>query len=48
VARKLSASRLSLDVCAPSGRVIDFLNGRRAITVDTAVRLGIIWRPSIG
>jgi addiction module HigA family antidote len=24
----------------PSGRITDILNGRRAITVDTAVRLG--------
>jgi addiction module HigA family antidote len=40
VARKLSANRLSLDIGVPSGRVTDILNGRRAITADTAVRLG--------
>jgi antitoxin HigA-1 len=39
-ARKISANRLSLDIGVPSGRVIDILNFRRAITADTAVRLG--------
>ena len=39
-ARKLSANRLSLDVGVPSGRITDILNGRRAISADTAVRLG--------
>lgn len=40
-ARKLSANRLSLDIGVPSGRMTDILNGRRAITADTAVRLGL-------
>ena len=40
VARKLSANRLSLDIGAPSGRITDILNSRRAITADTAVRFG--------
>ncbi len=40
-ARKLSANRLSLDIGVPPGRVTDILNGRRAITADTAVRLGL-------
>src|ERR1700694_4518555 len=40
VARKLSANRLALDIGVPSGRITDILNGRRAITADTAVRLG--------
>ena len=40
VVRKLSANRLSLDIGVPSGRITDILNGRRAITADTAVRLG--------
>jgi antitoxin HigA-1 len=40
VARHLSANRLALDVGVPSGRITDILNGRRAITADTAVRLG--------
>jgi addiction module HigA family antidote len=39
-ARKLGANRLALDIGVPSGRITDILNGRRAITVDTAVRLG--------
>jgi addiction module HigA family antidote len=39
-ARHLSANRLSLDLGVPSGRVADILNGRRAITADTALRLG--------
>ena len=39
-ARKLSANRLSLDIGVPSGRITDILNGRRAITADTAMRLG--------
>jgi antitoxin HigA-1 len=40
VARKLSANRLSLDIGVPSGRITDIINGRRAISADTAVRLG--------
>jgi addiction module HigA family antidote len=39
-ARKLIANRLSLDIGVPSGRITDILNFRRAITADTAVRLG--------
>jgi addiction module HigA family antidote len=39
-ARKLSANRLSLDIGVPSGRITDILDGRRAISADTAVRLG--------
>lgn len=39
-ARHLSANRLALDLGVPSGRVTDILNGRRAITAETAVRLG--------
>ena len=40
-ARNLSANRLSLDLGVPSGRITDILNGRRSITADTAVRLGL-------
>ncbi|HEX5079090.1 MAG TPA: HigA family addiction module antitoxin [Geminicoccaceae bacterium] len=40
VARGLSANRLALDLGVPSGRITDILNGRRAISADTAVRLG--------
>jgi addiction module HigA family antidote len=39
-ARGLSANQLALDLGVPSGRITDILNGRRAITADTAVRLG--------
>lgn len=39
-ARDLSANRLALDLGVPSGRITDILNARRAITADTAVRLG--------
>jgi addiction module HigA family antidote len=39
-ARALSANRLALDLGVPSGRITDILNGRRAITADTAVWLG--------
>lgn len=38
--RDLNATRLALDLGVPSGRIIGILNGRRAITADTAVRLG--------
>ena len=39
-ARRLSANRLAIDLGVPSGRITDILNGRRAITADTALRLG--------
>lgn len=39
-ARSLSANRLSIDIGVPSGRITDILNARRAISADTAVRLG--------
>src|SRR3990172_9246068 len=40
VARGLSANRLALDLGVPSGRITDILNGRRAISAETALRLG--------
>ena len=40
-ARNQSANRLALDIGVPSGRITDILNGRRSITADTAVRLGL-------
>lgn len=39
-ARDLSASRLALDLGVPAGRINDILSGRRAISADSAVRLG--------
>src|SRR5580658_1035107 len=38
--RCLSANQIALDLGVPSGRITDILNGRRAITADTVVRLG--------
>jgi antitoxin HigA-1 len=40
LARNLSANRMGLDIGVPSGRVRNIINGRRAISADTAVRLG--------
>ena len=39
--RELSANRLAIDIGVPSGRVTDIVNGRRSISADTAVRLGL-------
>ena len=38
VARRLTASRLALDLGVPSGRIVDIRNGKRSITADTALR----------
>lgn len=43
-ARNLSANRLAIDLAVPSGRVTDILNGRRSISADTALRLGLYFR----
>lgn len=40
-ARKLSANRLAIALGVPSGRIVEILNGRRGITPDTALRLGL-------
>ena len=39
--RELSANRLALDIGVPSGRITDIINGRRSITAETAIRLGM-------
>jgi addiction module HigA family antidote len=39
-ARGLSANKVALALGVPSGRITDILNGKRAITPDTAIRLG--------
>ena len=39
VARGLSANKLALALRVPSGRVTSILNGKRAISPDTALRL---------
>ena len=40
VARGLSANALSRALHVPSGRIVDILNGKRAISAETALRLG--------
>ena len=39
-ARALSANALARALRVNSGRIVDILNGKRAISVDTALRLG--------
>jgi addiction module HigA family antidote len=38
--RELSANALARALRVPPGRVIDILNGKRAISAETALRLG--------
>ena len=38
-ARELSANRLALALRVPSGRITQILNGKRAVTAETALRL---------
>jgi addiction module HigA family antidote len=40
VARALSANALARAIRVPPGRIVDILNGKRAISADTALRLG--------
>ncbi len=42
-ARKLSANRLAIALGVPSGRIVDIINGRRGVTADTAMRLGLFF-----
>ena len=39
-AREVSANALALALRTPSGRITDILNEKRAVTTDTAMRLG--------
>lgn len=39
-ARRISANRLALDLGVPADRVGKILAGRRAVSADTALRLG--------
>lgn len=39
-ARNLSANALALALRTPSGRITDILNEKRAVSVETAMRLG--------
>ena len=38
--RGLTANRLALDLRVPANRISDVVRGKRAITADTALRLG--------
>ena len=38
-ARGLSANRLALDLGVPANRITGILNGKRAVSADTALRL---------
>ena len=40
VARGLSANGLSRALRVPSGRIVEIVNGKRAISAETALRLG--------
>lgn len=42
-ARKLSANRLAIALGVPSGRIVEIINGRRGVTADTALRLGLFF-----
>jgi addiction module HigA family antidote len=37
--RSLSANKLALALCVPSGRITQILNGKRGISAETALRL---------
>ena len=39
-ARRLSANALARALRVPPGRIIDIVNGKRAISAETALRLG--------
>jgi len=39
-ARGLSANALARALRVPSGRIVDIVNGKRAISAETALRLG--------
>ncbi len=48
VARAMPANRLALALRVPSGRITSILNGRRAISADTALRLARHSAPAPG
>jgi len=45
-ARELSANALALALRTPSGRITDILNEKRAVSTETAMRLGRYFRQS--
>jgi addiction module HigA family antidote len=44
--RGLTANRLALDLHIPANRLSEIIRGRRAITADTALRLGRYFKTS--
>lgn len=40
----ITNSRLASDIDVPASRISDIVNGRRPITIDTAMRLGIYFK----
>ncbi|MHC4408019.1 MAG: HigA family addiction module antitoxin [Planctomycetota bacterium] len=42
----VSINRLARELCAPPGRISAIVNGKRAITADTALRLGTYFEVS--
>ena len=46
-ARAMSANRLALALRVPSGRITSILNGRRAISADTALGSRAISAPAL-
>lgn len=40
----LTNARLASDIDVPTSRISEIVNGKRPITVDTAVRLGVYFR----
>jgi|SRR3990170_5111378 len=45
-ARNLSANRMALALRVPSGRIVQILNGKRAVSPETALRLAHFFRTS--
>jgi addiction module HigA family antidote len=43
---EISINRLARDIDVPPGRISTIVNGKRAITADTALRLGIYFNVS--
>ena len=41
---KLTAYRLAKELCVPAPRIGDIVRGKRSISADTALRLGIYFR----
>lgn len=45
-ALKVSAAQLARDIQVPTNRVTEILHGSRAVTADTAIRLGLYFQTS--